>query len=203
MERSFECLFIDCLQSLIEHWSFVTEKRIIFVAERAGASMQDRTQLKDTAEKLGRAVAVSFTALIGTSVRCSYLHAFVYAFPPMIYELWHILRASMEGFEHGNKLMKAIYLRRTSAGGKLNQQGFRLHRQAQALERRREATVAAHELGMINRHASLRQFLKPERLYIKRFDVTELKEQLILKREDLFLGSAECGICEEQDNANS
>eukprot|EP00965_Chrysotila_dentata_P149026 4922322-Pleurochrysis_carterae.AAC.1 len=99
--------------------------------------------------------------------------------------------------------MKAVYLRRTSAGGKLNKQGFRYHHQAQALERRREATVSAHELGMINRHASLRQFLKPWRLYKSICDMTKLKMQLIVKREDRFAGATECGLCEEQNEAES
>eukprot|EP00965_Chrysotila_dentata_P017757 590556-Pleurochrysis_carterae.AAC.1 len=48
----------------------------------------------------------------------------------------------MEGFEHGNKVAKQSYLRRSSAGGPLNKFGFRHHRQAQVLERRREGTMA-------------------------------------------------------------
>eukprot|EP00965_Chrysotila_dentata_P040912 1355915-Pleurochrysis_carterae.AAC.1 len=104
----------------------------------------------------------------------------------------------MEGFEHGNKLTKHIYLRRTSAGGKLNKAGFRHHCQAQALERRREGTVAAHELGLINKHSSLRQFLKPEGLHERKFNVAALKEELAMKREDLFTSASECGLCEQQ-----
>eukprot|EP00965_Chrysotila_dentata_P212483 6187068-Pleurochrysis_carterae.AAC.1 len=84
---SFEYLFIDCLQSPIDHWAFVTEKHVIFIAERDGVSTQERTRLRDEAERLGRVVAMAFVALVGTSVRCSYLHAFVYAFPAMLFEL--------------------------------------------------------------------------------------------------------------------
>eukprot|EP00965_Chrysotila_dentata_P165695 5470759-Pleurochrysis_carterae.AAC.1 len=109
---SFECRFIDCLQSLLEHWAFVTEKSTVLSAD---GSVQERAGLRAEAERLGRNVAVSFVSLVGASVRCSYLHAFVYAFPEMIFTLGHILRASMEGFEHGNKVAKQSYLRRSSA----------------------------------------------------------------------------------------
>eukprot|EP00965_Chrysotila_dentata_P229981 6197516-Pleurochrysis_carterae.AAC.1 len=179
MESTFQYRFISCLQSILDHWAFVTDKRMVFIAQRDGVTIEERTRLRDEAEKLGRAIAVSFVALLGASKRCSYLHAFVYAFPNMIYELGHILRDSMEGFEHGNKLTKHIYLRRTSAGGRTNSAGIRHHRQAQALERRREGTVSAHELGLINTHSSLRQFLKPEHLYTQKFNVKELVQELV------------------------
>eukprot|EP00965_Chrysotila_dentata_P236831 6201557-Pleurochrysis_carterae.AAC.1 len=98
--NSFECKFINCVYSLLEHWAFVTEKTDVLSAD---STFEKRAGLQAEAESLGRAVAVSFVSLVGTSVRCSYLHAFVYAFPPMIFTLGHILRASMEGFEHSNK----------------------------------------------------------------------------------------------------
>eukprot|EP00965_Chrysotila_dentata_P143681 4747535-Pleurochrysis_carterae.AAC.1 len=110
----------------------------------------------------------------------------------------------MEGFEHGNKLTKHVYLRRTSAGGRLNKKGYCQHRQAQALERRREGTVAAHELGLINKHSSLRNFLKRERLYEKKYDVTKLKHELVVKREELLAkAELECSLCEEKDSADA
>eukprot|EP00965_Chrysotila_dentata_P249462 6208908-Pleurochrysis_carterae.AAC.1 len=56
--------------------------------------------------------------------------------------------------------------------------------------------MAAHELGRINRHFSLRQFLKPGHIYKRKFDVKQLKHQLILKRESLFLDVSECGVCD-------
>eukprot|EP00965_Chrysotila_dentata_P177157 5851319-Pleurochrysis_carterae.AAC.1 len=101
----------------------------------------------------------------------------------------------MEDFEHGNKVTKQSYLRRTSAGGVLNKFGFRRHHQAQALQQRREGTIAAHELGMINLHSSLQKFLKPNRVYARKFDVQEVKKEPALKREALFAGAKECGDC--------
>eukprot|EP00965_Chrysotila_dentata_P228399 6196579-Pleurochrysis_carterae.AAC.1 len=92
----------------------------------------------------------------------------------------------MEGFEHGNKVTKQSYLRRTSTGGVLNKFGFRRHRQAQALQQRREGTIAAHELGIIKRHSSLQKFLKLDCVYTRKFDVQAVKKELALKREDFF-----------------
>eukprot|EP00965_Chrysotila_dentata_P224142 6194006-Pleurochrysis_carterae.AAC.1 len=91
--NSFECRFINCLHSLLEHWAFVAEKIEVCSAD---SSTEKRSEMRDEAERLGRAVGVSFVSLVGASTRCSYLHAFAYAFPHMIFILGHILRASME-----------------------------------------------------------------------------------------------------------
>eukprot|EP00965_Chrysotila_dentata_P091447 3019531-Pleurochrysis_carterae.AAC.1 len=57
-ESSFECRFIDCLHSLLEHCSSVTEKSAVVVASSGGKD--ERASLKEKAKKLGLAVAEAF-----------------------------------------------------------------------------------------------------------------------------------------------
>eukprot|EP00965_Chrysotila_dentata_P126607 4186510-Pleurochrysis_carterae.AAC.1 len=130
MEASMEFRFINALQTLFDNWTFLTNKS----TDCTGQGINQGTRDARCAEALplGRAVGVSFVSLVGKSTRCSYIHAFVYAFPRMFSFIGHILRASMEGFEHGNKVTKGITNRQTLDGGKKNCSGVRFHRQAQA-----------------------------------------------------------------------
>eukprot|EP00965_Chrysotila_dentata_P071113 2350117-Pleurochrysis_carterae.AAC.1 len=97
---------------LLEHLALVTEKSKVLSAD---GSVQERAGLRAEAKRLGRTIALTYVSLVGARIRCSYLQAFVYAFPEMIFTLGRILRASMDGFEHGNKVAKQSYLRRSSA----------------------------------------------------------------------------------------
>eukprot|EP00965_Chrysotila_dentata_P124170 4103605-Pleurochrysis_carterae.AAC.6 len=186
-EATFEFRFIDALQCLLDHWSFLTNKSAVLISTEQAT----REARKAEALHLGRAVAISFVALVGKSNRCSYIHAFVYAFPPMISFTGDLLRASMEGFEHGNKVTKNITNRQTSDGGKKKADGTRFHRQAQALQHRREGTEAAHLEGRINRHSSAtRQLLKGNSQYERKWNVAEAKGEL--EKQKLALLDAAC-----------
>eukprot|EP00965_Chrysotila_dentata_P068930 2277912-Pleurochrysis_carterae.AAC.1 len=55
IRSSFQYRFIDCVQCLLDHWAFVTKKRVVFIAQREGVTIEERTRLRDEAEKLGRA----------------------------------------------------------------------------------------------------------------------------------------------------
>eukprot|EP00965_Chrysotila_dentata_P086987 2871315-Pleurochrysis_carterae.AAC.1 len=77
----------------------------------------------------------------------------------------------MEGFEHGNKVTKGITNRQTSDGGKKNSSNVRFHRQAQALQHRREGTEAAHKEGRINLHSgSTRKLLQKDSDYERKWN---------------------------------
>ena len=65
---------------------------------------------------MGKALAEAVVDLVGVDVDCSYLLHIVYDFPNLIMQVGHILRVSMEGFEHANKVTKAIFNHETSRG---------------------------------------------------------------------------------------
>eukprot|EP00965_Chrysotila_dentata_P249228 6208790-Pleurochrysis_carterae.AAC.1 len=112
----------------------------------------------------------------------------------------------MEGFEHGNKVTKNITLRQTSDGGKKQAiTGIRFHRQAQALQKRREGTEAAYLEGRINLYSSAtRLYLKSDGDYKRKWDITDARQELEVQKVALIdLARAQCEACETCDAASS
>ena len=86
----------------------------------------------------------------------------------------------MEGFEHANKVTKAIFKGETSRGG------ARRVRTAfvQAIEHRRSGTMAAASIGAINHTSHARKFTKPDEEYERYYDVDAVREELaVIKKE--------------------
>eukprot|EP00965_Chrysotila_dentata_P012778 422181-Pleurochrysis_carterae.AAC.1 len=55
--------------------------------------------------------------------------------------------------------------------------------------------MAAHELGLIKQHASLRQVLKSGQLYERKHKVEDVQKQLTDKREKHFEDARQCATC--------
>eukprot|EP00965_Chrysotila_dentata_P127692 4222275-Pleurochrysis_carterae.AAC.1 len=87
---------------------------------------------------------------MGSESQCTYLHDLVYVFPVLVERVGHVLRVSMEGFEHANKVTKTIFRYECSKGGKKGADGTRRDEWIQGIQHRRAGTAAAHSMNRIN-----------------------------------------------------
>ena len=76
--------------------------------------------------------------------------------------------------------------------------GSHRHEYLQAVEHRREGTIAAQELGRVNHTARATQFFKPDAMYNRFYDTVRVKEELAeLKKEAEAAVSASMSAMEE------
>ena len=100
-------------------------------------------------------------AVIGDT-QSGYLHNMVYDWPGLGSRLGMMLRASMEGFEHANKVAGATLCNECSFGGRTRRRdGKRRHEYMQYLEHRRAGTVSAQEMGRVNMFSKAQELTLP------------------------------------------
>ena len=179
VEGKKEIRLMMIFEAMLDHWSYVTDK-----SYDTGDAAVLATR-KAEVHRLGRVLAEAALNLLGEDTQSTYLHDIVYGFPNVLERVGHLLRVAMEGFEHGNKVTKAVFKRECSRGGrKRKSDGGRRHEYTQAIEHRREGTVAATELGLVNKAAKARELCKPDSFYTRFYDVASAKVELAaIKKE--------------------
>ena len=156
---------VDAWESLIQMWQFVVSK------DDEPHTEEECEQAKSECHRLAVAMAQAVVAVTGEADHCSYLHDMVYAWPHVVKIVKLLLRVSMEGFEHANKVMGAIIEKQTSKSGRAPKEGLRKNMHMQALEHRRSGTCAVREIGLLNRYSRARCLLMPPEFYeIKKLD---------------------------------
>lgn len=161
-------------------------------SDAAAAVTEEEEDVGDAKAKLhslGVATAESVTAVIGDA-QSTYLHDMVYKWPHLGPRVGHLLRLSMEGFEHGNKVFAQTIRNECSHGGRVvasgPKAGTRYHVVQQALSKRRACTVAVQELGLVNQTSRMQSVLVPSEMYERRkytpqealVELSKLKQEL-------------------------
>ena len=135
-------------------------------------------------------------AVIGDA-QASYLHDMVFKWPLIGELIGMLLRGSMEGFEHANKLAGAILTNQTSQGGRLGANGLRKDEFMQLLELRRAGTVAAQETGRVNMFSRAEQYTLPAAMYERKISVTDALVALKDLRKEFDARPVDCDECTE------
>ena len=178
VEGTLQERFLDASIALIELWQAVTDKK------QNPQSKADREALRDHLHAVGQRTAKAVSRLIGDK-QSTYLHAMCYNWPHVASMIGSILRISMEGFEHANKVWGEIWAHQVSKGGRKSKStGVRKHEYVQALEHRRSGTAAMHALGKVNHTAGVKKYTMPEVLHEKVYDCkAQLAKLYALKAE--------------------
>ena len=171
----FDVRLATAFECALDHWQYMTAK---------DPEVYDPAKLparRLELHRLGKEFADAVINLCGTDLDSSYLHNLVYDLPNVITHVGHVLRVSMEGFEHANKVTKAIFKGECSRGGARRER----HAFVQALEHRRSGTMAAASLGYINHTASERKYTKPDEEYTRFYDVDSVKVELAALKQEI------------------
>lgn len=128
-------------------------------------SKEQRIQLRDMAHVKAKATAEACVQVLAggadLKVQCGYLHDMVYQWPIVWQMIGLLARATMQGFEHANKVMGAIIRCEVSQGGrKRKEDGGRKDEFQQMLEHRRAGTVAQQECMLVNRASKVLDLVK-------------------------------------------
>ena len=198
IESGFDVRLATAFECALDHWNYITDKTTepTESTERAAHRATRRAKLHE----LGKALAEALVDFVGKDVDCTYLHHFTYDFPILATRVGSILRVSMEGFEHANKVTKAIFNNQTSRGGKMGANGLRRHEYLQALEHRREGTMVSNNLGLTNSTSAARIYTKPAELYNRFYDVRAALAELAAVKVELEARAQgpECAPCEPE-----
>ena len=171
--------FIDACTELIDLWGFLTDKT------RNPQSAAERKAYKvDLHERAVRA-AKAVQGLIGDK-DSTYLHGMVYNWPVLGGLVGMILRVSMEGFEHANKVWGEILTHQTASGGRRRKgDGGRKHQYMTALEVRREGTAAMQELGRVNHTSSMHKYIGSAEVHDRLYDTAAQLQRLRAMKVEL------------------
>ena len=185
VESGIKWRFIEASTQLVELWSFLTDKT------RDPQSVAERDAYKLEVHEQAKLTAKAVTALIGDK-DSTYLHGMVYNWPVLGALIGAILRVSMEGFEHANKVWGEILSRQTAAGGRRRKDGGRKHQYMTALEKRREGTSAMQELGRVNHTSAMHKYIGSVEVHDRLYDcaaqlerLREMKQELMVRAEDV------------------
>ena len=144
VEGQLEILLIDFDLAVTDFWTFITNQennpkdRVDIDAYRA-TLLPKAVELAETAQK------------ILAEHQCTYLHDVVYGLWMGAGVIGAYLRASMEGFEHANKVFGAIMRQQVSMGGRGERHGM-----IQALVLRRATTNSRIADNKVNEYSKAR-----------------------------------------------
>ena len=186
VESTVEQRFLVAVHALTDLWSFATDK------SKDPTSAEAEEPYAARLEQLCTDVAVGVADLIGDK-QSTYLHGIRYGWPRLGRMFGLLLRTSMEGFEHANKIWGGILAHRVSKGGRA---GRKSAYQA-ALECRRSGTTALQEIGKVNHCSTVVAGEEHERKIDCQKALQALREQLSVLRE--VDPCEECEPCTEED----
>ena len=144
VEGQLEILLIDFDLAVTDFWTFITNQE---------NNPKDRVEIDAyRATLLPKAVELAETAQkILAEHQCTYLHDVVYGLWMGAGVIGAYLRASMEGFEHANKVFGAIMRQQVSMGGRGERHGM-----IQALVLRRATTNSRIADNKVNEYSKAR-----------------------------------------------